>query len=100
MAEEKEINPLMKQVLELGPPIVFFLIYFRIKDNEYEMWNTTYSGLVVATLIFIPIILLAIAAGFIIAVGAYNIAGPLADVVEKWGSWAVGLIILAIGRTR
>jgi sodium/proline symporter len=45
-------------------------------------------------------ILLAIAAGFIVAVGAYNMAGPLADVIEKWGSWVVGLIILAIGRTR
>lgn len=67
MGKEKEINPLMKQVLELGPPIVFFLLYFRIKDNDYEMWGGTYSGLVVATLIFIPIILLAIGALWVLS---------------------------------
>jgi len=42
----------------------------------------------------------AIIAGFVIAVTAYGIDGPLADVVEKWGSWAVGLIILVIGKQR
>lgn len=62
MADEKEINPLMKQVLELGPPILFFIVYFRIKDNSYEYFGQTYSGLIVATILFIPLILLAIAA--------------------------------------
>ena len=62
MADEKEINPLMKQVLELGPPILFFIVYFRIKDNSYEYFGETYSGLIVATILFIPLILLAIAA--------------------------------------
>ena len=45
-------------------------------------------------------VLMAVLAGFIIAVGAYNIDGSLADVIEKWGSWAVGLIILIIGKDR
>jgi len=45
-------------------------------------------------------VLAAILAGFVIAVGFANMAGPLADVVEKWGSWAVGLLILAVGRVR
>ncbi len=40
----------------------------------------------------------AILAGFLIAVTAYNISGQLADVIEKWGSWAVGLIILWLGK--
>ena len=40
----------------------------------------------------------AIALGFLIAVTAYNVDGALADVIEKWGSWAVGLAILFIGR--
>ena len=62
MADERKINPLMKQVLELGPPIVFFLIYLRIRDNSYEMWGTEYSGFIVATLIFVPILLCAMAA--------------------------------------
>jgi len=44
--------------------------------------------------------LAAILAGFIIAVSAYNIAGPTAEVIEKWGSWAAGLLILTAGRQR
>ncbi len=40
----------------------------------------------------------AIVTGFTLAVTAYNIAGPIADVVEKWVSWAAGLIILFLGR--
>ena len=42
--------------------------------------------------------LAAIVAGFALAVGAYNIAGTGADMVEKWGSWAAGLLILTLGR--
>ena len=42
----------------------------------------------------------AIAAGFIIAVTAYNFDGALVDVIEKWGSWAVGLLILILGKPR
>jgi intracellular septation protein len=59
MSNAREINPLMKQVLELGPPLVFFLIYLRIRDNTYQMWGTEYSGFIVATLIFVPILLIA-----------------------------------------
>jgi intracellular septation protein len=56
---ERTINPIFKQVLELGPTIVFFLIYLRIRDNTY-VWNgTEYTGFIVATLIFVPILLVA-----------------------------------------
>lgn len=43
-------------------------------------------------------VLAAIVAGFGIAVAAYNVAGPLADVIEKWVSWGVGLAILLAGK--
>ena len=42
----------------------------------------------------------AICSGFVIAVTAYGIDGTAADVVEKWGSWLAGLLILFIGKTR
>ena len=45
-----------------------------------------------------PHIFVAILAGFLIAVTAYNIDGPTAEIIEKWGSWAAGLIILFLGR--
>lgn len=56
---EKQINPVLKQVLELGPTIIFFLIYLRIKDETYEFAGTEYTGFIVATLIFVPILLVA-----------------------------------------
>lgn len=62
MATPKEINPLLKQVLELGPTVVFFVLYLRIKDNTYELAGTEYSGFIVAALIFIPILLAAMLA--------------------------------------
>lgn len=61
MSETREINPILKQVLELGPPLVFFLIYLRIRDNSYVMGSVEYSGFIVATLIFVPIMLISMA---------------------------------------
>lgn len=43
-------------------------------------------------------VLLAVVAGFLIAVIAYNVPGAIAEVVEKWVSWLVGLAILWVGR--
>ncbi|WP_299293472.1 inner membrane-spanning protein YciB [uncultured Tateyamaria sp.] len=61
MSNARDINPILKQVLELGPPLVFFLIYLRIRDNTYVMGGAEYSGFIVATLIFVPIMLIAMA---------------------------------------
>ena len=59
---EKSINPVLKQVLELGPTVVFFLIYLRIKDEVYTYAGTEYSGFIVATIVFVPILLAAMGA--------------------------------------
>ena len=57
--QKKEINIWLKQVLELGPPILFFLIYLRIKEDVFVFGGTEYSGFIVATLVFVPILLIA-----------------------------------------
>jgi len=57
----KTINPILKQVLELGPTLAFFLIYLRIKDDTYVIGGTEYSGFIVAALVFVPILLVAMA---------------------------------------
>jgi intracellular septation protein len=57
----KTINPILKQVLELGPTLAFFLIYLRIKDDTYTFAGTDYSGFIVAALVFVPILLVAMA---------------------------------------
>ena len=56
---EKPVNAVMKQVLELGPTIAFFLIYLKIKDRSFSLGGMDYSGFIVATLIFVPVLLLA-----------------------------------------
>ena len=58
---EKQINPIFKQVLELGPTIVFFLIYLRIKDDIFTVAGIEYSGFIMATLVFVPILLVSMA---------------------------------------
>lgn len=57
--EPKQINPILKQVLELGPTIVFFLFYLKLRDETFTFGGTDYSGFIVATLAFIPIFLVA-----------------------------------------
>ena len=58
---ERQINMVLKQVLELGPTIVFFLIYLRLKERHFSILGTEYSGFIVATLIFVPILLASMA---------------------------------------
>ena len=55
----RKINPILKQALELGPTVVFFLIYMRIKDQSFTFGSTEYSGFIVAALILVPLLLVA-----------------------------------------
>lgn len=55
----RQINPVLKQVLELGPTLAFFLIYLRIKDETYTIAGTDYTGFIIAALVFVPILLIA-----------------------------------------
>ncbi|MFN3724321.1 MAG: inner membrane-spanning protein YciB [Paracoccaceae bacterium] len=58
---ERKINGVVKQVLELGPTLAFFLIYLKIKEDSFTILGTEYSGFIVAALVFIPILLVAMA---------------------------------------
>jgi intracellular septation protein len=58
----KPINPVLKQVLELGPTVVFFVLYLWIRDDSFVIAGRTYSGFIVAAVVFVPIILASIAA--------------------------------------
>lgn len=62
MADEKEINPGLKSLLELGPPIAFFVVYLWIRDETYTFGGTEYGGFIVAAVAFVPILLASIAA--------------------------------------
>ena len=56
---QQPINPILKQVLELGPTLVFFVIYLRIKDDTFTLMGAQYSGFIVAALILVPLLLIA-----------------------------------------
>jgi intracellular septation protein len=57
----RPVNPFLKQALELGPTLLFFLLYLRIKEQSFEIGGTSYSGFIVATLILVPLLLASMA---------------------------------------
>ncbi len=59
MTGKKEINPFLKQVLELGPPLAFFFIYLRLRDDSFLIGGIEYSGFIIATILFVPLMLAA-----------------------------------------
>ena len=59
MADKKDINPFLKQVLELGPLLAFFFIYLRLRDDNFVIGSIEYSGFIVATILFVPLMLAA-----------------------------------------
>ena len=58
---KKNIQPWVKTVLEMGPVILFFIFYSKLKNNEYVLLGETYEGFIVATALFIPVLLIATA---------------------------------------
>ncbi|MDQ2065841.1 inner membrane-spanning protein YciB [Xinfangfangia sp. CPCC 101601] len=54
---EKKINPFLKMVLELGPIVLFFVVFGRLKDQTFEIAGGSYSGFIVTTAIFIGLIM-------------------------------------------
>jgi intracellular septation protein len=58
----RKISPVLKQVLELGPTVIFFAVYMWIKDESFLIGGTSYSGFIVAALILVPLLLASIAA--------------------------------------
>jgi intracellular septation protein len=58
---EKTINPALKQVLELGPPLLFFVAYLYMRDQTYTVGGVAYDGFIVAAAAFVPVLLVSIA---------------------------------------
>src|SRR5690606_30887925 len=55
---KKEINPILKLVLEIGPVAVFFIAYLRLKGQQFMINGTTYDGFILVTAAFVPLLLL------------------------------------------
>jgi intracellular septation protein len=54
---ERPINPVLKQVLDLGPPLLFFALYMWIRDDTFTIGGTEYSGFIIAAVAFVPILI-------------------------------------------
>lgn len=54
---EKAVSPWVKLALELGPVLVFFIGYTRLKDEVFSIAGNDYDGFVVVTAAFIPLML-------------------------------------------
>ena len=59
---ERALNPIVRQALELGPPLLFFVAYLRVRDETYVFGGTEYSGFIVAAAAFVPVLLASIGA--------------------------------------
>ncbi|WP_428539274.1 inner membrane-spanning protein YciB [Profundibacter sp.] len=58
MSNVKKVNPFVKLALELGPIVVFFIAYGRMKDQTFAYNGTDYNGFIVVTALFVPLLAL------------------------------------------
>ena len=49
----------LKPVLDYGPLIVFLAVFLLYRDQDIVLWGQTYPGLILATLVFVPLTVLA-----------------------------------------
>ncbi|CAM3138327.1 intracellular septation protein [Paracoccus aminovorans] len=56
MTAARKINPWLKAALEFGPLVLFFLVFSRFRDHAVTLGGREYSGFILATLIFIPVL--------------------------------------------
>ena len=54
---QKEVNPFLKMALELGPIVIFFVAYLRLKERIFTIAGNEYEGFIVVTAAFIPLLI-------------------------------------------
>ncbi len=58
MSDTKKVNPMVKMALELGPIVIFFIAYGRMKDKVFLFNGVEYQGFIAVTAIFVPLLAL------------------------------------------
>jgi intracellular septation protein len=56
LAEEKRLHGGLKLALDLGPILAFFVGYLLLRDRSVSIAGTEYSGFIVVTALFIPLL--------------------------------------------
>ena len=90
MADAKKMNPLLKLALEVGPVAVYFYAYRRFADGV-TYGGTEYSGVVAATAVFVPLILLSLVISWILTRTLPRMAVFTAIIVVVFGGLTVWL---------
>ncbi len=57
---EREMNPLVKTLLDLGPMVIYFAAYQYFQDRPVSVGGESYGAIVVATAVFVPMLLISI----------------------------------------
>tara|TARA_B110000908_G_scaffold84697_1_gene101159 strand:- start:118 stop:741 length:624 start_codon:yes stop_codon:yes gene_type:complete len=55
---KKEINPFVKTLLEMGPILLFFVAYMRLKDRVFNIGGTDYDGFIIVTAAFVILLII------------------------------------------
>lgn len=58
---DKKISTTLKLGLEIGPIILFFIAYVKLKERVFTFGGTEYEGFIVVTAMFIPLLLASMA---------------------------------------
>lgn len=58
MTAEKQLSPGLKMALDFGPVIAFFIGYLLMKDRSFEFGGESYSGFILVTAAFVPLLML------------------------------------------
>ncbi|MDR0807522.1 MAG: septation protein IspZ [Gemmobacter sp.] len=59
MTGHRKLNPFVKLALELGPVVLFFVMFGRLKDRSFQLGGTEYSGFIITTAAFVVLIVAA-----------------------------------------
>ncbi|MEM7545646.1 MAG: septation protein A [Pseudomonadota bacterium] len=87
----RTMNPVVKLLLEFGPLAIFFLTYRAYAEDEIILFGEAYAGVVVATIAFIPAILIALVISYGLTRTLPRMAVVTAVVVVVFGGLTIWL---------
>lgn len=91
MANTRELNPILKLVLELGPVAAYFFSYRHFADTPLRLMGTEYEGIVAATIVFVPLLLASLVISWVLTRHLPRMAVFTAIIVVLFGGLTVWL---------
>lgn len=89
--EERQVNPWLKLALEIGPVAIYFAAYQYFQDRPVTLGGETYGGVVLATAVFVPLLLVTMGISWALTRRLPRMAVFTAIVVVLFGGLTVWL---------